>query len=222
MRIKPDELVAGFPAKKIRDLLRQSGDFLSVHDVTKIIGEKGRKAICILECLESEGFIEKDLSFSRSGDKNYWKLTAKGGAMKNALFSAPVSRQTAEKALNKFIDRIRQVNADERFLYRVRKAILFGSYLTERTHVGDLDIAIDLSPKEPDHKKHADLILARADQAAREGRRFRSYLDQMSFAYDEVMKFLKARSRIIQFTECRDGILSMVESRVIYEYDERD
>ncbi len=220
MRIKSDELVAGYPAKKIRELLRQTDEFLTVRLVTKVIGVKGRDAVCLLERLESEGFTEKNPVFSRPGDETHWKLTVKGGAVKKALFSAPVSRQTAEKALSEFIDRIRRVNADERFLYRVQKAVLFGSYLTDSTHVGDLDIAIDLSPKEPDHKKHVDLILARADEAAWQGRRFRSYLDQMSFAYDEVMKFLKARSRIIQFTECRDGVLTIAESRVIYEHKE--
>ncbi len=220
MRIRSDALVAGFPARKIRDLLRRSGDLLSVHDVTRIIGEKGRKALRLLQRLESEGIIEKHPSFSRPGDEN-WKLTLKGGAMKKALFSAPVSRQKAEKALNELLDRIRRVNADERFLYRVQKAVLFGSYLTESSRVGDLDIAIDLSPKEPDPEKHVDLILARGDEAAWQGRRFRGYLDQMSFAYYEVMKYLKARSRIIQFTECRDGILRISESRVIYEHKER-
>ena len=37
MRIKPDEVVAGFPARGIRELLRQSVDSLSARHATKIL-----------------------------------------------------------------------------------------------------------------------------------------------------------------------------------------
>ncbi len=220
MRIQPDALVAGFPAKKIRELLRQSDEFLSGRDATKVLGINRRKAVQLLERLEQEGFIEKNAAMPNSETEHYWKRTIKGSALSIALFSTPVSRRTAEKKPSEFMNRVHQVNLDSRFLYRVRKVIVFGSFLTDAPSVGDLDLAVELGQKELDGKKHSEMVLARAKQAARNGRRFHSFVERICFADKEVKLFLKDRSRIIQLTDCDDGILTIAESRVIYEYPE--
>lgn len=219
MRIRPDDLVAGFPAKQIRKLLRQNFEFLSIDDVTKVLGLTGESALRLLENLEQKGFIEKN-TFAPDPDRN-WKHTIKGGALSKALFSAPVSRRNAEKALTEFVDRVKEVNEDGRFLFRVRKVVLFGSFLTGSDTIGDLDIAIDLVPKEPDPRKHSELILAHANQAALNGRTFRNFLERLDFAAQEVRSFLKSRSRIMQLTDCKDGVLKIAENRIIYESPEQ-
>ncbi len=146
----------------------------------------------------------------------------KGGALANALFSEPVSRQSAEKTLSKFLDRVREVNLNSRFLYRVRKVVLFGSFLSDAPFVGDLDLAVDLCRKEKDSGKHSELIRARANQALSRGKRFRNYVEGLRFAEQEVMTFLKARSRVLQFTRSNDGVLKIAECRVIYESADKD
>ena len=151
MRIRPDDVIAGFPAKQIRKLLRQSALSLSVVEATKILGLNERSILKLLNDLEKQGFIEKN-AFPPDPDKN-WKNTIKGGALSKALFSAPVSRRAAELKLSEFMNRVREVNEAGRFLYRVRKVVLFGSFLTESSTVGDLDIAIELVPKEPDQQE---------------------------------------------------------------------
>ena len=219
MQIRPDDLVAGFPAKQIRKLLRQNYESLSVDDVTKVLGLSGKIALRLLETLEQKGFIEKN-AFAPNPDKN-WKHTIKGGALSKALFSAPVYRENAEKALAEFMDRVQAVNGDGRFLFRVRKVVLFGSFLTGSATIGDLDIAIELVPKEADAKKHSELILARANEAALNGRTFRNFIERLDFAAQEVKSFLKSRSSIIQLTDCKDGVLKIAEHRVIYESPEQ-
>ena len=222
MRIKPDEDVAGFPARKIKELLRQSVDFLSARHVTKILDIKTEQAIQLLERLEQCGLLERNPALPNSDDEQSWKRTVKGGALANALFSTPVSRQSAEKTMREFLDRVQQVNCSSRFLYRVRKVVVFGSFLSDAPFVGDLDLAVDLCPKEKDSRKHSELIRARANEAASCGRRFRIYVEALRFAEQEVIMFLKARSRILQLTRCDDGILTITESRVIYESPEQD
>ena len=219
MRIRPDDVIAGFPAKQIRKLLRQSTLSLSVDEATKILGLNERSALKLLNDLEKQGFIEKN-AFAPDPNKN-WKNTIKGGALSKALFSAPVSRQAAEKKLSEFMDRVREVNDANRFLYRVKKAVLFGSFLTESSTVGDLDIAIELVPKEPDSIKHSELVLAHADAAAMNGRRFQNFVYRLYYASQEVRSYLKGRSRIIQLTDCRDGVLKIAKSRVLYESPEK-
>ena len=147
MRIQPDALIAGFPANRIRELLRQSDDFLSCRHATKILGLDADKARYLLDRLDQEGFIERNTDVPASETEHYWKRTLKGNALSKALFSRPVSRRIAEKRLSEFMNRVHQVNADSRFLYRVRKVILFGSFLTDALCVGDLDLAVELDRK---------------------------------------------------------------------------
>jgi len=215
MQIRPDDLVVGFPAKQVRKLLRQSDLFLSVDDVTKVLGLSAKSASRLLKTLEQQGFIKKNTS--APDPKKNWKHTIKGGALSNALFSAPVSRRNAERALCEFMVRVGEVNEAGRFLFRVRKVVLFGSFLAESSAIGDLDIAIDLVPKEPDSRKHSELLLAHADAAALCGKRFGNFVQRLDFAAKEVRSYLKARSRIIQLTDCDDGVLKIAEHRVIYE-----
>ena len=217
MKIKPDEVVAGFPARKIRELLRQSADSLSARHATKILEIETKQATQLLEQLQRNGFLKRNAVVSKSDREHTWRRTVKGGALANALFSKPVSRQSAEKTLSEFLDRVRQVNLNSRFLFRVRKEVLFGSFLSDAPFVGDLDIAVDVSAKENDSGKHSELIRARANQALSRGKRFRNYVEGLRFAEQEVMTFLKARSRILQFTRRDDGVLNIAESRVIYE-----
>ena len=222
MRIKSDEVVAGFPARRIRELLRQSVDCLSVRHATKILEIKTEQAVQLLELLEQDGFLERNPASPNSDGEQSWKRTVKGGALANALFSKPVSRQSAEKTMSEFLHRVQQVNSNTRFLYGVRKVIVFGSFLSDAPFVGDLDLAVDLCPKEKDPRKHSELIRARANEATSCGRRFRDYVEALRFAEQEVMMFLKARTRTLQLTCCDDGVLDITESRVIYESPEQD
>ena len=222
MRIKPDEIVAGFPARKIRELLRQSVDSLSAHHATKILEIEMKQARQLLDRLQRDGFLKKNPVEPNSDREHSWRRTVKGGALANALFSKPVSRQSAEKTLSRYLDRVRQANLNSRFLYRVRKVVLFGSFLSDAPFIGDLDLAVDLCPKEKDSGKHSELIRARANQALSGGKHCQNYVEGLRFAEQEVMMFLKARTRTLQLTCCDDGVLDIAESRVIYESPEQD
>ncbi len=221
MRIQADAIVAGFPASQIRELLRQGRNSLSHHLVQDILGLSQEQSIRLLKRLEREGYIEKDAKAPKPGMERYYRQTLKGGTLCKALFSRPVSRKTAEKRLIEFMARVRQVNSDSYFLYRVRKVILFGSFLSDAATVGDLDLAVGLEPKEPDRTKGVDIEFARGEEAARKGRHFSNFLEVLYFAEHEVKLFLKGRSRIIQMTDLEDGILKIADSYMIYEYGKK-
>lgn len=218
MRIEPDALVAGFPARRVREFLRQSNEFLSHHHARKTLGLNRKKAMHLLERLKQEGFIERNTKVPDTETEQYWKRTLKGSALCKALFSRPVSRRTAEKKLNEFMNRVQEVNTDNRFLYRVQRVVLFGSFLSDAPSVGDLDLAVQLYPKEPDGGIRVEKDLARAEEAARNGKRFSNFVEMLYFAEREVKLFLRGRSRIIQITGPDDGILKIAKCRVIYEY----
>jgi len=219
MRIRSDDIVVGFPAKQIRKLLRQSADSLSARHAKKILGINSEQAIKLLKSLERKGYLKRHPALPNSEQR--WKRTVKGGALANALFSKPVSRQSAEKTMVEFLDRIGKVNTNSYFLYRVQKAVVFGSFLSDAPFIGDLDIAVDLYPKENDPHKHSGLIRDRANEAIIWGKGFGNFVEAFQFAEQEVIMFLKSRSRILQLTRCDDGVLNIAESRVIFESPEK-
>lgn len=90
MRIQPDELIAGFPARQTRDLLRRSMEFFPFGNVTRVLGIRGEKALRLLEAFEQHGLIEKNHSVS--GTEQFWRNTTTGGALRNALCPAPVQK----------------------------------------------------------------------------------------------------------------------------------
>jgi len=59
------------------------------------------------------------------------------------------SRETAKKALENVKLKIKEANEREDFIYRIKKAVLFGSYInSDKEKVGDIDIAIYIDLKE--------------------------------------------------------------------------
>ena len=218
MRIRPDELVAGFPARKIRELLRQNDEFFSYQDARKVLGIGKSEAKHLFDELCREGYLERNADMPAYETELYWKRTLKGRTLCKALFSKSVSRRAAEQKLDEFLARVRQVNADDYFLYIVRKVILFGSFLSDAPFVGDLDLAVDLERKEQDGDRYVHMALVRAREAESNGKRFPNFVEKICFAEHEVKQFLKAGSRIIQITDAHDGILRVAKSRVVYEF----
>ncbi len=100
----------------------------------------------------------------------------------------------AGELLAKFLQRVQQVNASEEYLYTVSRVDVFGSYLSNQPTLNDLDLAIELQPREPDPDKHFDACEAESRAAYAAGRRFPSYADQLGWPEEQVRRFLKARS----------------------------
>ena len=59
------------------------------------------------------------------------------------------SRETAKRALENVVQRIKEVNENKEFIYKITKAVLFGSYINStKDKVGDLDIAVYVDLKD--------------------------------------------------------------------------
>ncbi len=137
-----------------------------------------------------------------------------------ASAAKPVLSKTADSVLVKFMERVQIVNFDSNFLVKVKKVLIFGSYLTQSPKINDIDIAVELAWKE-NHPKvkgenKADIAVEHARNAARKGRRFSTYVDELCWPDQEVKLFLKARSRTISLHTTEDKILDQVESKLYF------
>ena len=114
----------------------------------------------------------------------------------------PVTRATAERAMSQFLERVTQVNQNPYFLAKATSAVLFGSMLKpEVERLSDVDLAVELTRKEPDHERALEQNQQRAEELANMGRRLRNFLEVEGCWYWEAFRFLKGRNRVIALAD---------------------
>lgn len=120
------------------------------------------------------------------------------------------SRKTAELALKNIIKRINEVNQKEEFIYKITKAVLFGSYInSSKEKIGDLDIAIYVELK--------DKTIPEIEQNINRAKTSLNYVPfilRFIYGKEEVFKYIKDRKRIL---ELHDGVKVDRDAK---EYDE--
>src|SRR5207245_2421833 len=134
-----------------------------------------------------------------------------------ASAAQPLRRDTAERKVAEFLARVRRINEDDHYLYRVKKVLVFGSYLTAAERMNDIDVAIELIHRWRDLDKQRALHDARVREAVRNGRRFGNISEEVSWPEKEVLLALKARSRAISLHRTDDAILERAGRKTVFE-----
>lgn len=219
MRIDPKEKIAEVPIVEVRKLLKYVDNETEwgKNRVTSLLKISPQKAERLLQELERRGHIERGSVFRR---QQLWRKTLKGSTLGLASAAKPVTRKTADRVFAEFMDRVNRVNRDSYFLIKVKRVVVFGSYLTITSRVNDIDIAVELAWKEdhPEvlHKDKAQLTLQLAAKAEKEGRIFGTFIDRLSWPEDEVRLYLKSRSRTLSIHPISDMILDKVELKEVF------
>ena len=145
--------------------------------------------------------------------------TIAGNALASSTAAKPIHRQTAEERLAEFLERVRLLNASDEWAYRVTKVVVFGSYLTRKSRLGDVDVAIRLEPRSKYQNRWSEVLLAQAEEAERRGTRFSRFVDRLGWAQREAKRFLKSRSRSLSLhdLEKEQVLLERIPHRVLYE-----
>jgi len=200
MRIDPVSTIGGYPTLFVRKLMRQLSVGLHWHmkSIPDIAAVSPGEAQTLMRALEREGLVSVD----RDAGGETWSVTQLGQSFASATAAKPITRQTAEKALSQFLERVQRVNEDGRFLGKVTKVVLFGSFLRAGVdRLGDVDIAVRLEPKEPNIEIARALNEERAADLAKDGKRFGNFLERQMCWYWETFRFLKGRSRSIALAD---------------------
>src|SRR5258708_5087610 len=104
-----------------------------------------------------------------------------------------LTRTTADRNLSELIERARAANRSPDFTYRIERLTVFGSYLTDKTRLGDVDVACKLAPRFTGERQ--DFVeRARMQAAHATGRRFSNLTEEIGWPEREVVLFLKAHS----------------------------
>jgi predicted nucleotidyltransferase len=146
----------------------------------------------LMNALLKLGYIVEEEKQHPDGSQ-FYKLTKSGEEFARASGAKRLKRETASQMLEGFMSRVAEVNADPRFLVRVTRAVLYGSYVRGEETVGDLDLAVDYESK----VKGKERTEAFKRHFKASGKIRRSSLDEWGWPELEVKLFLKNRKRTI-------------------------
>jgi len=225
VRIDPRDKIGGVPVLEVRRLLRR---FMGATVVGAYFRDEG-----MLEALLAQGFLRplyRDPAQLREphvvtgrGDHAtgpWYEPTDEGMRFAQASGAAPFTRATAERKLREFMARVEQVNQFEEFAYRVKRVVLFGSYLTDAERVNDIDLAVELAPRWNGFDVGIQYQKEQERVRLAPRHRTRNALGAKQWPWREVLLFLKARSRAFSFHEIGDPILYGIAKRVLYPSEE--
>jgi predicted nucleotidyltransferase len=219
MRIDSKEQIADVEILKVRDLLRRvnNTDEWEADYVADRLKLSPKKADKLLNELNRRGYIEPIRIYRQ---KQFYRKSLKGSALGLASAAKPVKRKTADRIFSEFMDRVRQVNSEPSFLVKVKKVLVFGSYLTDALRINDIDVAVELIWKENHpmvlNEDKAQLALKLSNIAEKKGKQFHSFIDRLDWPEHEVRLFLKSRSRTLSIHSIHDEILNRVECKVFF------
>jgi hypothetical protein len=112
-----------------------------------------------------------------------------------------LKRTKAQEKLQALLARVKELNENAYYLYTVARLGVFGSYLTDKDLLGDLDVCLSLEARETNEAQHKKLHEARINRAFAEGQRFSSLGDEILYPYIECFRFLNGRSPKLNLAE---------------------
>ncbi len=163
MHLLPDQLMFGVAPALLVDCARQIherdyGDkrhALDIEAFSKALGAPVSESGPVLQAMLADGFFER-----AEGEENRYVATRKLGQLALASISPGISRGEADTLLARVVEKAAWVNArPDEFDHRIDCVVVFGSWLTDKPHLGDLDIGAALNelPDRSDRRKGESL-----------------------------------------------------------------
>lgn len=211
MRINQKDKICGFPVLKIRDLLKQNKSH-NKETIVHFLSISKTQAKDVLKGLTLQGYLEIVKNDKYISHQN----TIKGNSLAMGKAVASLSKDRANKLFGEFMNRVKEVNQNETYLYKIDRVLLFGSYLLDLEFVNDIDIAIEITKKEFADETWEIKDTAKVREAADKGVRFDTFISELFYSYNEVLKFLRAKSPYISIHTMEDGILKQTKTVQVY------
>jgi predicted nucleotidyltransferase len=212
MQVGRDETIAGVRLIKVRDFLRFIGES-SVRQsaIMERFDCDQTKAEAIVQALLDAGYIENASNDAKSGNRHV--VSDLGIQLRNAKFVRRITRHEAEKLVAGLLERVKQVNKRDELTHRVTEVRVFGSYLGNKADLGDVDLAVQFTPRRPTHVEEAKL------RAAQSGKTMGNYLQIITYGRHEVRQILKNRSPYLSIHEFGEPEKLGVPYRVLFSTD---
>jgi hypothetical protein len=220
MRITPDLTIAGYPGIRVRQLFRRvfRYDSWTDEDVAEEMGISKRKAAALVAALVAEGYLETADAWHKSMAK--WEPSRKGASLTMASAAKPIRRATADRLVKGLVERAGMLMDPTRHEYAfvVTELIVFGSYLTDRPDLGDVDFAVRWQTRFEDKDQQYACRKARVRAAKAAGKRFHWWFLETEWPEVEVQRFLKGPSQYVSLHDAekhREFLASIPHQRLL-------
>jgi hypothetical protein len=226
MRINPKEKLFSQPILKVREVVRQAmaerlrrpRKSMLFEEVSVILAKTTDVAKAVIEQLIKEEYLV--LNKVKYGSTFQYELseTEKGRRFGVATADPLITREKANQLLKELIERAIAINANEAYVCYIERLSVFGSYLSDKRLLGDLDVFFKITRKceGDEYKKKRD---QRIKLAFRLGRVFPNFIEQLYWPEREVLLALKTRKKGLSLhDEAVDEVFEKTESKVVYEF----
>jgi predicted nucleotidyltransferase len=215
MLLDAKEKIAGIPILLVRNALKKLQGFgwgpESLGEYLKTSPEVARK---VIEALKKLGYVRRT---DPKHSPNSWEFTDEAGQFLCAQGGRGITRIAAVQLVEGFLDRVRAVNSDAYYLCWVRRVIAFGSFLSVKEKLGDIDLAVTFERRESDPDRFEKLVKERVALVTEQGRTFSTFVDMLAWPEREVLLNLKSKSRYLKIHSDQDGVLKNTKTRILYE-----
>ncbi len=208
--------IAGLSGLTVRNMLRRVHRLLDANLVSRQCKVAVPEAKEVIGQLARDGFI----AFSeQERGTDYYTVTKKGKKLAQASATTKMPRTRADRIIRDFMKRVKEVNANADYMFRVSTVVLYGSYVRGEQQLSDVDIAVDLEGKwdSTDERQHREWAEERADVAIAQGRSFPTFVDELCWPHREVMLHLKARTRGLSLNPLDDFIAMNKDRNFAYD-----
>jgi hypothetical protein len=149
MHLLPDQLMFGVAPALLIDFARQihEGDYdnkrhaFDIEAFSRALGAPVSESGPVLQAMLVDRFFERV-----EGEGDRYIATRKLGQLALASISHGISRAEADTLLVSIVEKATWINArPNAYEHRIDCVAVFGSWLTDKPHLGDLDIGVALS-----------------------------------------------------------------------------
>jgi hypothetical protein len=190
LQIKSTDAVSGIPIMQVRGFFQRMvswhRDSFDLPSLREQLSLDKKSAMALALELVAQGYVK--------AQRGEYKFTEKAGELVRASAASRVSRKTAEDVLTGLLERVMQYNLDSNKIFTILTVVVFGSFLSTKDKLGDLDVAVKYRDRNLKGPNRAETALAYARQS---GRRFGSFFHELAWAEIELPQILKARKRTI-------------------------
>jgi predicted nucleotidyltransferase len=209
MQVGREETIAGVRLMKVRDFLRWTGDSsVQLDAIKERFGCDQARGEQIEKTLIDAGYLEDDPNETKPG--KWYIVSALGRQLCNAKFVRRISRPEAETLVAGLLERVKLVNERDELTHRVTEVRVFGSYLSDKADLGDVDLAVQYTPRRLTHIEEAK------QRAAQSGKSMSNFLQIITYGTQEIRQILKNRSPYLSLHEHGEPEQLGVAYRVLF------
>jgi len=147
------------------------------------------------------------------GKKRFYKQGKAAPRLCNVRFIKRIDRTKADQLVAEIVRRAKEINARPELAMTVEEIRAFGSYITDRTDLGDIDLAVRF-----ERKPGKDFVAWNIERANASGRQSLNFFQQITYGETEVFRLLKGRSPYIALHYAHDLEKIGAASKVIFTH----